>query len=313
MGDIREGRSTRLRAGLRAVAPAVTTLLVLLVGLAVLAAVADAITERSPTGGMLATLVALSFLYVLLIAIALWLATKLDRRRYASYGLDLDVAWLRAFAVGAGIGFLAAVVSVGYGAVRGFVDVDLSAGGVAGPGGPITLGLAVAILVGSFLIQNVYEEVVYRGIAIRNFVEGLTARGLSPTWAVLLATAASLFLFGLFHIPLRGDPLEAMVTSALLGTAFALAYVLTGELALPIGVHFGGMSIELAVGEEVVGLEVLSVVTLEQSAAASLEFLGVRVGLLCALIVAWVYLTSGDVGIDETVYRRDDDRLEAER
>lgn len=309
MRILREKRSTRYRASLRGVVPAVVTLVVfVLVGLGLATIVA-------PDGGTLsigdrvAVRAGTMVLYVALTALAIGMAAKLDRRDYASFGLDIDREWARDFLAGTAITLAGVAISLGWDVARGIRDVDL-APAANGPGGPATFGLAVVAFAVFLLSGNVYEEVVYRGIALQNFAEGLVDRGVPPRAAVPLATTGGLVLFGLYHVPLRGNFIVA-VDAAMVGTTFALAYLLTGNLGLSVGVHFGRVSTELITGWAFLGFELDPVVELTRTTlAANLEAKLVQIGTICLLLVAWAYLVEGEVGIAESVYERDDPQTE---
>jgi len=299
MRIFREEGSSRLRAGLRGLLPAVVTLGVLLAGFAAL--------QRLPVSGPYPSVVVGALLYVGAIGVAVLLAAKLDRREFAAYGFDVDALWARDFAVGVASSYLALALSLVWALTRGLRDVDIGAAEVSGGSGTLAAGGLVALFAGYFLVQNVYEELVYRRIALGNFVEGLTARGISPGWSAVPATAAATVLFGLFHLPFRGSPIVA-IDAALVGVTFSLAYLLTGNLGLAVGVHFGRLPIELLYGFEIGPVEVGQVVVLTQDTlAANAEVLFLRLGLTAAFLLAWVSLSYGDVRIAESVYRRDPD------
>lgn len=89
---------------------------------------------------------------------------------------------------------------------------------------------------------------------------------------------------------------------------FALAYLLTGELGLPIGVHFGRISIELLTGFEVLGVDVPAVLLFTRNTLlANLEVKLLELGLVCLLILVWVYSADGEIGVAESIYERDTD------
>lgn len=136
----------------------------------------------------------------------------------------------------------------------------------------------------------------------------LRARGLSAILTVLIAIVASLVLFGLYHIPFGEEPARELVTSCLIGIAFALAFVLTESLGLPSGVHFGGFFLVSALQESFFGFELPTVLVLEPygDGPVPYEVVGVRVLLLSVCVAGWVYLVSGDIRVAETVYRNDD-------
>ena len=85
-----------------------------------------------------------------------------------------------------------------------------------------------------------HEEFFSRGYQLKNLAEGFNGLwGLGPRGAVLVATFVSAIIFGLLH---AGNPNATWVSTFnifLAGLFLALGYVLTGELALPIGLHMG--------------------------------------------------------------------------
>jgi membrane protease YdiL (CAAX protease family) len=297
----REEGSTRLRASLRGILPAVATLALFLVGGSLLGTIAESVTAAGSIDEVLLKSLVRLVLYLALIAAAVWSAATLERRTDADVGLDVDADWLRTFAVGTAVSLVGVAASLWWGDVRGLREVDRAAAGVRGPDEPVVLGLAFGAFVCYFLLGNVYEEVVYRRIVLGNFVEGLTARGVSPKVAVVLATVGSLLLFGAYHVPLRGNFVVA-IDAALMGIPFALAYLLTGELGLPVGLHFGRISIEFAHGLTLGEFEVLAIVELTRNAlAANLEVKLVQLGLVCLLVLAWVYRDRGELRFAESV------------
>lgn len=298
---LREANSTRLRAGLRAVVPAVATLALLLAGRATLHAVFLSKQESLSTSEALLVQFLLGGLYVAMIGVAISLAKTLDRRQWADFGLSVDAEWIRNFAVGALISVSGIALSLWWGVAQGYRAIDLSAA-ASGTNEPLVVGVALAVFVPYFLLGNVYEEVVYRSVMLRNFAAGLNARGFSPAWAVAPATAVSLLLFGAYHVPLRGNFVVG-IDAAMVGITFALAYLLTGELGLPLGIHFGRISLEFLDGFEQLGVELPGVLSFTQDTLlANLELKLLEIGAICLFIVAWVALTDGDVSIAENVY-----------
>lgn len=305
MRVLREASSNRLRASLRGVIPAVVTLAVFLGGRAVLRAIFPLHGTTTSLGETVLLRGLLFALYVVMVWLAIRLASALDRRHYAAYGVRVDGAWLRQFAAGVGFSVAGIGLSLSWGVLRGFRSVNASVD-VSSPDGSAYVALALVAYVLFLLLGNVYEEVVYRGVMLQNFAEGLHARGFPPTLAVVPATAASLGLFGLYHFPLRGTFLVT-VDAAVVGVTFALAYVLTGDLGLPIGVHFGRTAFELLTGFEVLGVTVPPVVEITRNTlAANLEVRLLEIGAVCLFVLAWAARTDGGIGLAETVYEPTD-------
>ncbi len=102
------------------------------------------------------------------------------------------------------------------------------------PGMPFFLAILQPLML--YVTVAVAEELLTRGDQILNFTEGLGGWGYVR--AVLAAWALSSIIFGLLHV---FNPHATWVSTAnltLLGFLWGLGYLLTGELALPIGMHF---------------------------------------------------------------------------
>jgi membrane protease YdiL (CAAX protease family) len=306
-GDVRplhEADADRLRASVRAVVPAVATLAALLGFGLLLASVLPSADEAAVAAGLL-NLFAQSVLYGTLIAGAVWLAAKFERRSLSAFGLDVDGRWLRDFGAGVAASLLGFAVSLWWGSLQGSRAVDLAGWTPSGPSA-LAVGTVLAGYAGYFLLGNVFEEVVYRRVALGNLAEGLTDRGYSPRVAVLTATLASLVLFGAYHVPLRGNVVVA-VDAAIVGVTFALAYVLTGDLGLAVGVHFGRLPTVFLAGQTVAGVEVPAFVELTRNTlAANLEVKLVEIGVVCVFVAAWVYATQGGLRLAPAVLQPGD-------
>lgn len=245
----------------------------------------------------------IGLVYVGMILAGVYAARTLERSSLGDFGLRVDGKWLGAFAAGVGISLLGVSISWWWGEFREIRSLDLAAAGVRSPEEPLVVAAVLVVFTGYFLLGNVYEEVVYRRIVIDNFAEGLAARGLSTGAAVGLATIGSLVVFGLLHVVYRGTALVA-IDATLTGTMFAFAYLLTGDLALPIGIHFGRLITSVLGGESYGAVEIIAVGEVTQNTlAANLEVRFVQIGVVCGLVSLWVYLNRGSIQISEAIYR----------
>ncbi|EMA34989.1 hypothetical protein C444_00360 [Haloarcula japonica DSM 6131] len=212
----------RIRAPLRAVFPAVLSFL----ALAALQPVVRArfthpVREPIEAAGIGAILVATVFIS----------ARLLDRRPIGEYGLSLDRRWWRSFAVGGAIatainaGALAVAVSAGWATVVG----------VAEGAGDLPFLPAMVVVFAYIALAAAWEEVVFRGAMLKNLAEG--ADGLVPRWAAVgLAVLLSALVFASLHGGKIDHPSQYGYY-LLAGLVLSGAYVLTGDLALPIGFH----------------------------------------------------------------------------
>lgn len=164
------------------------------------------------------------------VALAGWL---LDRRRFADFGFHLRRGWWIDFGFGLALGGLlmagifAAELALGWVTVT---DLWRSAAGLSFP-------VAILLPLVAFLFVGYYEELLVRGYLLRNLAEGLGFGPISTRWALLLAWLLTSALFGFLH---AGNPNASFVSSANIGLAglfLGLAILLTGELAIPIGLH----------------------------------------------------------------------------
>lgn len=304
MRGLREQFSSRVRASLRGVLPAVVTLAVLLAGRVLLTVAFPTGTEAISVGEILLVRACFVGLYLVMIWLAVRLATQLDHRQYTDFGLAVSPGWLRDFAAGTVASSAGILLAVAWGVHRGFRAVDPSIE-ASGPGGPLYLAFALVVFVLYLLLGNIYEEIVYRGIMLQNFAEGLHARGLPPRVATGLGAVGSLLLFGVYHVPLRPSPIIA-IDAALTGTTFVVAYLVTGELGLAIGVHFGRTTVELLTGVETIGVTIPSIVEVTRDTlAANLEVRLLELGLIILFVLAWIALTDRNVQVAESIYASD--------
>jgi hypothetical protein len=101
----------------------------------------------------------------------------------------------------------------------------------------VSFWLTVLVPTALFLCVGIYEELVSRGYQLRNAAEGLNLPGVGPRGAVLLAWVLSSVLFGYLHAANPSATPLSTFNVALAGLMLGFGYVLTGELAIPIGLH----------------------------------------------------------------------------
>ncbi len=234
-------------------------------------------------------------------AVVSLVAKRLEGRTIAEQGFSLDRSWWYDFVGGVGIGTVAMALAMllwmEVGAVR--VVETLSTGVVSAP----LAAVAVVTAAVGYLGVALWEEVVFRGVLVRNGIDGLVARGLSRRTAVVGAVGLGVVTFGVLHslVPARGATATFAVLQAVLGAVyFTAAYVLTESLALPIGIHFA-MNFTNA-GLFPTNSSVPALVRVNQTLTVEPSVVGVPVVLTLLLtlaVVAWVRLTRGAVSISD--------------
>ena len=168
---------------------------------------------------------------VIMLLILLPWARYIDQRPLTEYGVSATRSW----GVNLLAGFLIVVgVWTGWHAIAaslGWMQIDTA---LTAPRGslPVVLG---GILV-SLAINTWVQDVVFFAIIVASAAEGFRSRGVEPHRAVLGAWAVGWLFFTAIH----GTPtILDTVSTAVGGAVFGALYIHTGELALPIGVHWG--------------------------------------------------------------------------
>ncbi len=177
----------------------------------------------------------LHYLYYLVSVVGVtWLAARLlDRRSLAALGMGQSRRWWLEMALGLLLGILLISLVFALEWALGWVEVT-SAWSAPGTGQPFVVALLVPLAI--FVVIGFCEELVFRGFLLRNSAEGL--RGLlGARGAVIGAWLISSLLFGLYHLFNPHTTWVSTLNLAVAGLMLGLPMVLTGRLALPIGLH----------------------------------------------------------------------------
>lgn len=274
-------------------------------------------TPPGEAAGILAAspifLVVNSMASLVAVVASVWLAGHfLDRRPFFSgFGLKLDRSWWLDFCFGLFLGALLmtsvflAELAAGWVTVAGTFEA-------AGKGAFFPAILMPLVL---FLCVGISEELLSRGYQITNLAEGLNLPGLGgPKAAVILAWVISSSLFGLGHL---GNPNATVVSTlniALAGLLLGMGYILTGRLAIPIGLHITWNLFQGNVfGFPVSGLEPVGATILSTEQGGPLLFtggvFGPEAGLIgiaailtgSLLILLWVRARSGKAALEASI------------
>lgn len=193
---------------------------------------ASAILNESPMLNAIATLASLFGTLLLVIVGALFP----DRRTFRDYGLRIrQKDWWLDLGFGLVLGaFLLALIFA----------VELLAGWVAiedylvFPANIPSFAAAILSAVLIFLSVGIYEEVLFRGVLFKGMAEGLgNIKFLGRAGGIIATLVITSALFGLAH---AGNPNATAISTFnifLAGIFLGMGYILTGELAIPIGIH----------------------------------------------------------------------------
>ena len=169
------------------------------------------------------------------ISLSIWLAGRLiDRRPFSDFGFRFTPAWWKDFGFGLFLGgFLITAIFL----------FELAAGWVVPVGYLVTnetsLPFIPAIFVPLmlFIMVGFYEELLSRGYQLTNLAEGFSGKFIKPRIAIILASVLSSAIFGIFHAANPNATLGSTLNICFAGLFLASGYILTGELAIPIGLH----------------------------------------------------------------------------
>ena len=158
---------------------------------------------------------------------------SLDGRPFSGFGLRLDRAWWSDL----GFGLL-----LGASLMTGIFLVQLAAGWVSVTGSFVGVeggAFFPAILAPTalFVCVGFYEELVSRGYQLTNLAEGLNGAVVGPKGAIVLAWVLSSSVFAAVHLFNPNTGALSTLNIFLAGMMLGAGYVLTGQLAIPIGLH----------------------------------------------------------------------------
>jgi membrane protease YdiL (CAAX protease family) len=166
--------------------------------------------------------------------LTVWLSGRfLDRRPFSEFGFRLGAGWWLDLFFGLVLGALLMTVvflvelGLGWVKVTGTFEV---------PGGAPFV-ISILFPAATFVCVGLSEEMVSRGYQLKNAAEGLNYPALGPSGAILLAWISSSVFFGVLHADNPNATPISTLNIVLAGLMLGFGYVLSGELAIPIGLH----------------------------------------------------------------------------
>lgn len=190
----------------------------------------NTVFERFPLLNGIYSLIILSLVILAFILLARWI----DRRPWQDYGFHFNPAWWRDLGFGLLLGMVLMGVVFGIEYLLGWESIQ----GTIENGQPslsfwqlLVDGLIAYVLVG------VQEEWFFRGFLIKNLAEGLHLPRINSKTAILIPYLLISLLFGFAHANNANATLVSSINLSLIGLLLGLGFILTGELAIPIGLH----------------------------------------------------------------------------
>jgi membrane protease YdiL (CAAX protease family) len=190
----------------------------------------DTVYHQVPLIAGLYSLIILAGVVLAFLLVARWI----DRRPWRDYGFHFSTAWWRDLVFGLLLGaLLIAVVFgvealLGWESIRGVIENDR-------PDFPFWQLLMNSLI--AYLLVGVQEELFFRGFAIKNLAEGLHRARLNSRVSVVLPYLLISLFFGFAHGSNPNATLVSSLNLSLIGLLLGLGFILTGELAISIGLH----------------------------------------------------------------------------
>jgi uncharacterized protein len=157
----------------------------------------------------------------------------IDRRSKTSFGFSFTNQWWKDLGFGLLLGALLMTIiflieyAFGWVTIKGFLRQE---------GGDYAFIWGFLIVIIQFLFVGIYEETFFRGYLMLNLAEGLSFIKYRKT-GVFLAYFLSSSLFGVMHALNPHTTLISTINIALAGLFLGLGFILTGNIAISIGLH----------------------------------------------------------------------------
>lgn len=188
---------------------------------------------------------------IIVIGTIIFTALKIDKRSLSSLGLAIDKKWMLEVAVGTFIAALAMVFIFLLLLGSGWIEVTNYGWSKSG----FYMGFMVFLF--HMILVGIWEEMAFRGYFITNAAEGIQSKKISEQMACFIAVAITAFLFGFVHLNNPSAGWSSTINIMLAGVVLAIPFIITGQLALSIGLHFGWNFFQGGVfGFEVSGMRV---------------------------------------------------------
>lgn len=159
----------------------------------------------------------------------------LDDRKLSDIGLNINRLWWKEFFLGIILAFIAQTIIFGF--EFSFSWIEISGYGWERASSELWIWSALPYFL-TMLSVGFYEELLFRGYILRNLSEGFIFKKITPVQSTFLAIFLTSVFFGFAHASNPNATFISTFNIILAGLMLAVPYVLTGRLALSIGIHF---------------------------------------------------------------------------
>jgi membrane protease YdiL (CAAX protease family) len=260
-------------------------------------------------------IIALAFSKLMRVGLIWFASLYVDKRAFSDFGMTFNREWWVDLSFGLSLGILS---------MSGIFLIELWMGWVT-----ISDLFHVLVVDRSFWLTIILffllfstvgfaEELFYRSYILTNTAEGLNVNNQQKR-AIIGALLLSSILFGLTHAFNENATLISTVNIMFAGIWLAIGYLLTGRLAISIGLHitwnfFQGNIFGFAISGQTFARDAVSMITIEQSGpeiwtggafGPEAGIIGLLAMFVCTLLTAaWVYLRTGSIRLHLPLAKR---------
>jgi hypothetical protein len=247
---------------------------------------------------------------VTLVASVAVVGRYLDRRPFRDFGLRFSGRWWADLGFGLALGAVLMAMIFAVELAAGWIEVT---GFFVAPEGGISFFPGILLPLAGYVAVGIGEEIWSRGYLLTNLAEGFRGSRMGAAAAIVAATIISGGVFGLAHAMNANASVVSTFNLFLIAFLLALGYILTGELAISIGLHItwnffqgnvfglpvsGGASARSFIGTEQAGPQLWTGGAFGPEAG----LLGIGALLVgSALILLWVRVQEGSAALEREI------------
>ncbi|GJQ61286.1 MAG: protease [Melioribacteraceae bacterium] len=172
--------------------------------------------------------------FLLSAVLTVFLSVKiLDKRDFRELGLFINKKWITEFGIGLALGAGVFILIFAIQFSAGWIKIDSFMHNETGL--PFVIAIVLRLL--GYVAVGITEELFCRGYQLKNIAEGFHSDKTGFNYSIIAAWIITSIIFGLLHAENPSANLLSTFNLFLIGLFFGLTYILTGSLALPIGLH----------------------------------------------------------------------------